>query len=87
MFEGILQFKIEFFWLSFRLKCVLATRDVCKRSRRLHHWNWHSISDPVIPHIAVYNAYGFVTERINKSTVFVRLGPHDWHRTNGKYLP
>ena len=55
------------------LKCVLATRDVCKRPRRLHHWNRHSISDPVIPHIAVYNAYRFVTERINTSTVFVQV--------------
>ena len=44
--------KLNFF-ASFRLKCVLATRDVCKRPRRLHHWNRHSISDPVIPHIAV----------------------------------
>ena len=55
------------------LKCVLATRDVCKRPRRLHHWNQHSISDPVIPHIALYNAYRFVTKRINTSTVFVHV--------------
>ena len=61
------------FVASFRLKCVLATRDVCKRPRRLHHWNRHSISDPVIPHIAVYNTYSFVTERINTSTVFVHV--------------
>ena len=64
-----MQFKIA----SFRLKCILATRDVCKRPRRLHHWNRHSISDPVIPHIAVYNAYRFVTERINTLTVFVQV--------------
>ena len=50
--------------------------DVCKRPRRLHHWNRHSISDPVIPHIAVYNAYRFVTERINTSTVFVQVSDH-----------
>ena len=70
-----MQFKIEwgFFVASFRLKCVPATRDVCKRPRRLPHWNRHSISDPVIPHIAVYNAYGFVTGRINTSTVFVHV--------------
>ena len=70
-----MRFKIACFFVvaSFRLKCVLATRDVCKRPRRLHHWNRHSISDPVIPHIAVYNAYGFVTERINTSTVFVHV--------------
>ena len=55
------------------LKCVLVTRDVCKRPRHLHHWNRHSISDPVIPHIAVYNAYGFVTKWINASTVFVHV--------------
>ena len=61
------------FFASFRLKCVLATRDVCKRPRRLHHWNRHSISDPMIPHIAVYNTYRFVTERINTSTVFVQV--------------
>ena len=59
--------------MSFRLKCALATRDVCKRPRRLHHWNRHSISDPVIPHTAVYNAYHFFTERINTSTVFVHV--------------
>ena len=51
----------------------LATKDVCKRPRRLHHWNRHSVSDPVIPHIAVYNVYGFVTERINTLTVFVHV--------------
>ena len=67
--------KLRFF-ASFRLKCVLATRDICKRPRRLHHWNRHSISDPVIPHIAMYNAYGFVTERINTSTVFVHVSDH-----------
>ena len=59
--------------VSFQLKCVLATRDVCKRPWHLHHWNQHSISDSVIPHIAVYNAYGFVTEQINTSTVFVHV--------------
>ena len=59
--------------LSFRLKCVLATRDVCKRPRRLHHWNRHSISDPVIPHTAVYNVYGFVTKQINTSTIFIHV--------------
>ena len=72
MFEGVLWYKIEFF-ASFRLKCVPATRDVCKRPRHLHHWNRHSISDPVIPHIAVYNAYGFVTGQINTWTVFVHV--------------
>ena len=69
MFEGVLWFKIESFWL----KCILATKDVCERPRYLHHWYQHSISDPVIPHIAVYNAYGFVTEWINTSTVFVHV--------------
>ena len=64
-----------------------VTRDVCKWPQHLHHWNRHSISDPVIPHVAVYNAYHFVTERINTLTVFVRLGPRDRHQTNGKYLP
>ena len=64
--------KLSFF-VSFRLKSILATRDVCKRPRRLHHWNQHSIPDPVIPHIAVYNVYGFVTEHINISTVFIHV--------------
>ena len=59
--------------VSFRLKRILATRDVCKRPLHLHHWNLHSISDPVIPHIAVYNAYSFVTKQINTSTVFVHV--------------
>ena len=67
--------KLRFF-ASFWLKCVLATRDVCKRPRHLYHWNQHSISDPVIPHIAVYNAYGFVTKQINTSTVFVHVSDH-----------
>ena len=69
MFEGVLWFKIE----NFQLKCILATKDVFERPQRLHHWYQHSISDPVIPHIAVYNAYGFVTEWINTSTVFVHV--------------
>ena len=67
-----MQFKIDFF-VGFRLKCVLATRNVCKRPQRLHHCNRHSISDPVIPHTAVYNAYRFFTEWINTSTVFVHV--------------
>ena len=67
------RFAVVVFFASFRLKSVLATRDVCKRPRCLHHWNQHSISDPVIPHIAVYNAYGFVTEQINTLTVFVHV--------------
>ena len=72
MFEGVLWFKIE----SFRLKCILATKDVCERPRRLHHWYRHSISDPVMPHIAVYNTYGFVTKWINTSTIFVHVSDH-----------
>ena len=68
------------FWVSFWLKCVLATRDVCKWPRHLHHWNRHSISDPVIPHIAVYNTYRFFTERINTSTAFV-------HVSNKRQMP
>ena len=58
---------------SFWLKSVLATRDVCKRPWCLQHWNQHSNSDPVIPLIAVYNAYGFVTEQINTLTDFTHV--------------
>ena len=65
--------KLSVFFASFRLKCVLATRDTCKIPQRLHHWNQHSISNPVIPHIAVYNMYGFVTKRINSLTVFIHV--------------
>ena len=65
--------KLSFLCASFQLKCVLVTRDICKIPQRLHHWNQHSISDPVIPHIAVYNVYGFVTEWINTLTVFIHI--------------
>ena len=51
-----------------------VTRASLHSSPATHHWNQHSIPDPVISHItSVYNAYSFVTERVNTSTVFVHV--------------